>query len=675
VQAQLREKALSQLDLARLTGLSQSMISSVISGRRMASAEVASKLAASLGVTVEWLSKGGSRVGHSEPMRDSASSASWHERQTYGDGERDYGNSKIESFKSLKTFVRETAQNSNDAALSDSAVIEYKLGVLSGERLSRFLDSIDWKTLRPHYEAVALDEAHIRTTRRYRDGLSLLTSTSKLWVLRIDDYGTSGLVGSEFDSGPFASLVRYSQDSAKRDAASGGRFGLGSSVLSAVSAFDLIFFSSDLATPTDGKANGRLIGRTFLPYHLCADLEFQGNFFFGKSDGGRRRLSLWATKNQLADLWLNRSIERHAVQTGTSILIVGFFDPGAPIDVEQAPEAVVRGLSEAFVDAFWPAVAQGRLKAVFSRYDNDTKVSEHLVDQETLLHPCASLLSSDSSLHSREVLLNVPKSRTDELGPFSHSARLIVKLVETEDVGAHLNEVAMWRKPEMVVKYRTIPLALGANSFRAALVCGEALASVGISLTAADIAADRFLARAEPPQHDAWSGENTDLVEEYYGGKAALRAFDDTIRNVLQELTRLSTNKNEEGPDPLRELLAFPSTGNIAQQRALVSHLRWTDDRYEILEATIRIVRRFESSEFSLTPILSVATESGAGVPIAATLASVTGGVCGSDGSIVPNPSTRDVKISLRPDWTSTPVRPELTALTLDVSIHTSELK
>ena len=58
--------------------------------------------------------------------------------------------------------------------------MEYRLGVLTGQRLDEFLEAIDWDVLEPHYEAVASDPTH-RTSRRYARSLENLKSKNELW--------------------------------------------------------------------------------------------------------------------------------------------------------------------------------------------------------------------------------------------------------------------------------------------------------------------------------------------------------------------------------------------------------------------------------------------------------------------------------------------------------------
>ena len=663
----------TQSELARRVGTTQPAISNIVLDRKAPSARLAAKMAKVLNVDLDWLLRGVEAKRGTTAMRDAGQELNWHERLAYPDGTRSFGNTRIEIFQAtLPVLARETGQNSNDASLHDDVAMEYRLGILSGARLSRFLDAIGWETLEPHFDAVARDRKH-RTTRRYRDGLGLLRHTKSLWVLRIDDYGTTGLTGDEFGEGCFSALVRRSQDSQKRNTASGGRFGLGASVFSAVSAFDLILFSSNLATPVDGKTDGRFIGRTFLPYHSSDGTEFEGPFFFGLPDKTlpSRRLSAWASPELLNDLWLTRD-DTADVASGTSVLVVGFFDPEQGIIAEQDADVALSRLTQAYVDNFWPAIVQGRLTATFTQYENDRLVQERVVDSGNVNHPFVPLLRNDPTVLSRAIPLHIPKSRETGSGPFEHNARLFVELLPEDrpTLDERINEVALCRRPLMVVRYKPMPhLTLGARPFRALLLAGEAADLEGGSPTIADTAAEEFLSKAEPPQHDDWTAQGTDLVTEYWGGRKALTDLDEAIRQELRKLVAPAREQEVEGPQQLRELLTLPIEKLVLQRRAYVSRLTWLDDRYGTLLATLRLTSRGDGGRVALSPVLLLATETGGGVSLPSTVVSAEGCDVSSDGSIIPHANRRDVTVTLRPDWDAVPIRADLSALMLDVSI------
>jgi transcriptional regulator with XRE-family HTH domain len=667
----LDKKGWSQGELARRIGLTQPAVSQLTAGKREPSTKVQSDIARALEVDVAWL-LGGTGTAPVAALTDSAEDLSWHERTVYPDGSRSCGNLRVETLvTTLEVLVREAAQNSNDAAREAEASMEFRLGILSGSRRDAFLKAIGWSTLLPHLEAVAADRKH-RSTKRYRQGLDLLESTKQLVVLRIDDYGTSGLIGDDYGDGNFSALVRRSQDTQKeRGAAAGGRFGLGAGILSACSAFDVLLFASDLSQPVQGKSERRLIGRAIFPYHQVGRGEYEGPFFFGVPDAtdpqNVRRLSAWATDQQMERLWLTR----RTGETGTSILIVGFFDPEQGIDAQADYALTLKKLSDEFAAFFWPAIARGRIAAVFSRYDNDKLVQELTVDGSNLDHPYAKLLNGADDVRERSVTLHVPKSKENGDGPYDHNARLLVEVLPPEAVGARqVNEVALCRRPLMVVKYLALPhLTLGARNFRAILLAGEAAFDQGIP-TPADVGAEVFLGKAEPAQHDAWTSTGTDLVAEYSGGRKALSEFFYKLKVELKDLVTPERGPQDDTPRILRDLLSLPGTTSAPKLRAYVSALDWEDPgTFGRLAATVKLAVR-ASDDVAFRPQLAIATESGGSISLPMSIVKCDGASVSADGALKPNQGVREISLVLEPSWDKVPARPALSAVTLDMSIQ-----
>jgi transcriptional regulator with XRE-family HTH domain len=665
----LKKKGWSQGELARRIGLSQPAVSQLVSGKREPSNKVQSDIADALEVSIAWM------LGRDEApvaaLTDAASDMSWHEREVYPDGSRSYGNVRVETLTTtLQTLVREAAQNSNDAADGDGGVsMEFRLGILSGARLEEFQAALQWKVLEKHIESVATDRDH-RSTKRYRQGLELLESTKQLAVLRIDDYGTIGLIGDDYKKGNFSALVRRSQDTQKEQGTSaGGRFGLGAGIFSACSAFDTLVFTSKLSQPDQGQSERRLIGRAVFPYHEIDGYEYEGPFFYGVQDPheSKRRLSAWSSDQQIDRLWLTRETER----TGTSILIVGFYDPEQGIDAQADFSKLPNRLADEFTNYFWPAIARNRMSGIFSLYDNDDQIDRKVVDGNNVNHPYAKLFAGGDDVIEKTIPLHVPRSKETGEGPYDHNTKLLIEVLPPEAINVgQPNEVALCRRPLMVVEYLSLPhLTLGAQNFRAILLAGEAAIDDGIP-TAADTAAETFLAKAEPAEHDEWTSRGTDLVAEYRGGKKALSDLVDKIKNQVKELVAPARDSQDKGPRQLRELLALPGVTPAPKPRAYVSSPTWDDPgTYSRLSAAVKLTVR-ANDDIAFRPRLAVLTESGAAIPLAFKIIEHDGATFADDGILKPNSGVREIKLVLEPAWNSVPSRPSLSAVTLDMSIE-----
>ena len=397
----------------------------------------------------------------------------------------------------------------------------------------------------------------------------------------------------------------------------GGRFGLGSASLSAASGFDLILFSSDLSAPTGrGKTNGRLLGRAVFPYHRVSDVDYEGPFFWGEADaaGNARRFSAWVTAEQRRKLWLPRDSSQQGA-TGTSLLIVGFEDPsGEDLNAARAQEALNQ-LANHFEEAFWPAIARGRLSASFTRYENDREVTGgRTLDSSSLTHPYATLFSGADDIVERAIPVHVPRTKDGSDAAIDQTARLLIKVLPDDD-HADTGAVALMRGALMVVKYRQFSnLGLGARPFRAALLAGEAAAEHGQQPTTADQAAEIFLAKAEPPQHNDWTSRGTDLTSDYRGAGPQLEKLWAAIREALRDVVVERDNADDNGPEMLRKLLSMPGGGVPHGRRADVVKLEWLDPNYEALHAIVRINFKRDRNKVVLRPQLFVQSDAGAGL-------------------------------------------------------------
>src|SRR6185436_9111258 len=107
----------------------------------------------------------------------------------------------------------------------------------------------------------------------------------------------------------------------------GGSFGIGKSVLWRFSMVSTVLFNSTIKQ--NGKISSRFFGRSLLPFHSALGKHWDGSGWIGKNvkvDGGMRAESLWdeEARVQAQKTALARD---SSMQTGTSILVVGFAEP------------------------------------------------------------------------------------------------------------------------------------------------------------------------------------------------------------------------------------------------------------------------------------------------------------------------------------------------------------
>ncbi len=174
----------------------------------------------------------------------------WWWRSEPDDGGRDYGNPNVFATPAdLPTLSREIGQNSVDYPARPNAPVHMRYTVIEltegSEAYARFMDAVRFRDLSDHIQAAAATPSKLGS--RLRSGLERLREERRLVLLRIDDFGTTGLFGDERprspeEKNPFAALCRNNLDSAKLTTTAGGSFGLGKAVLWRCSDLSTVLF-------------------------------------------------------------------------------------------------------------------------------------------------------------------------------------------------------------------------------------------------------------------------------------------------------------------------------------------------------------------------------------------------------------------------------------------------
>jgi hypothetical protein len=428
----------------------------------------------------------------------------------------------------LSSLARESAQNSNDARIEGPrADLVYSFIVLSGNSLREFQSAIRWDSdLKPHLSAMAAAATGAVSAGQLQSGLKALESAESLTLLRIADYGARGLTGPEFAEGEptaygnFVKLCRLDLYSGK-DRASGGSFGLGKAVYWRFSRLQTVLFNSTL-DPMDavgGNWRNRLIGVNQGVVHQMGSTSFQGRGFFGVAEQGGDIASAWDQRDLTDALRLTREDER----SGTTALLVGFYDPDEPdkgLGEINEVRQFAKNLGNAIEEEFWPLLTRESLRVRVEVVDGDRVIYEQTVDPAMQYTELTNALRKFDAGHVDEhltgpgdvVVRDVPiqiSKRTDadeSHTAFEHVAKLVVTLSDDQPDSLE-NKVCLFRKPEMVVQ--TIDKVFEGRTYHAFLLAGGAIRPGNPSLD--ETRADDFLRFAEPPAHDQWiprSGRN-----------------------------------------------------------------------------------------------------------------------------------------------------------------------
>lgn len=454
----------------------------------------------------------------------------------------------------LDTFVREVVQNANDQREGEPSV-DFTFEVLRDAGLDEFLSSLRWEGLAPHLHAAA----KLPGGQRLVPALAALEKNRELMVLRVTDRKTVGLTGDEdADGSHFRALCKDVLVSHKKIASAGGSYGLGKSVLWAFSGLATVAFNSVPAQLTTHQSPPRLIARAELPSHTVSAEDFQGPGWFGRDvtrAKGRRAESVWGlTANTIGR---ELGIAREQLDSGTSILIVGFREPAA--DASPSTDELGPRIADACRRWFWPAMQfEGRALRL-SVGGKPVTVENELTEAWVQRRGKRTSLDEPGDVVSIDLPFEIP-ARRDGTQALTGEVRLVVRLASEERQDEALGRVALFRGAGMVVKYLDLRslIAVG-RPFHAFVAAGEARQPE--APTEADRAIEHFLRLAEPPGHDEWEATNA-LKEGYQRGYS--KALDLLFASIKQSLRKLLIATAETGtraPDALLRRFPFGARG------------------------------------------------------------------------------------------------------------------
>lgn len=376
------------------------------------------------------------------------------------------------------SLVRETAQNSIDARAGlEPVTMVFELAEMATE----LIPGVD--RLRTHLEQV---ERQTRGTQGH-EGMATALQTAqqeKIRVLRISDYGTNGLTGSESmhdPTSPLSALTRGAGISAD-DGTRGGSFGIGSAVGPMASNMSTVLYTS---LPTDGKETV-FAGYSCLASHRDADDVWRGG------DG------FYTDLNDEADFRYLRSPQALGpfplrTEPGTDVFILGYRKAGADPDLQH--------IKVAFMRNFIMAIDRGELivKGITPTHTwelNQVSLEKHVVEDAEAQAFYRAIRDPEPILHTSKRLGNLA---------------LYIN-IDDDSLAKTLHTITM-RKPLMRIdtfRHNSIPV-----KYAAVLECS-------------DDHGNKLLRTLEPPQHHKW-----DPGRATYGD-SLLRELKNFVRDGLK---------------------------------------------------------------------------------------------------------------------------------------------
>jgi hypothetical protein len=405
-----------------------------------------------------------------------------------------------------ETLAREAIQNSVDAFDPSGSYSKPRMvfrfrdleGKARTDLVHTLFPAIDWGIRHEHQEFRKLGFDHI------------LDESAPLRLLFLEDYGTHGLYGDPSRPTSTSHLRRLMLElgndaKAARESNSGGSYGYGKSVY-LVSGRHRLFLAHSMFDPSNDNsgAYSRLLGVGYFPEHQLNGTLLSGKAVFANSDvGGSWRPFQDEEASEMARRLGFQS--RGIGAEGTSILII-------------SPDVSIDEMRWAIEKWWWPRIISDRLD--ISLIDNDIEQDPPRPRKRSMLKPyvdCFDMLRGRSGSMSRS------DQKVEELTFLQEPlGKLALQLSREPDPDANddefpddkLGEIALFRAPEMVVRYLKVNRLNGA--------------CVGVFEAAPTL--DNALRLSENPAHTAWDPNTTRLGDD---DKARRQ-----IRRVPQDIGR-----------------------------------------------------------------------------------------------------------------------------------------
>lgn len=409
-------------------------------------------------------------------------SIKWYFPSTGGGRKAGLNDSGIETFKDkpIRSLAREICQNSLDAAIKGKkAIVEFNTFTINS---NDFPDVEGFRDILARCKDYAILERNEKAESFFTEALEKING-SHITMLRISDFNTTGLVGSNWDG-----LIEKAGSSNKENEKLGS-FGIGKNAPFACSDFRTVFYST--LTETEQKSKGVSILTTFK----------LGEYPDG-SDNVSQAIGFWGEvgNNNIAPIskMINLDVNFRRESTGTDIY-VSAFNMQSKDDFKRK---IISEVLDSFLLAIWNEKLAVKVDEIEINKDTLQKVVDNFRDS---LNPNTIFgleLLSDAQLEWHQLPIKMAKNLP--LGNIKFGFK--IKMDGT-------NKIAMIRSSGMKILDRTN-------------LC-KTLRYVGIGIIEGDLL-NKFLRDLESPLHDKWEADR-------YGNPAQARAILKDINNAMSD--------------------------------------------------------------------------------------------------------------------------------------------
>ncbi len=448
----------------------------------------------------------------------------WFFPSNNGGEESGLNDAGIQFFRSSGALARETIQNSGDAAHGSGGPVRVtfeltRLPITKFPDVAELRDTIS-RCADYMLQACRTEEQRKQNGQEFFEKANSLLAEPTIPVLRIGDYGTTGLEGGDDEPmTPWYRLIRK-QGTSSMHGAGGGTYGIGQRAPFAFSALRTVYYSTITRNGDWG-----LIGKSI----LCS--------FTGSDGDVRRPVGYWGLTRAGAPgvqrvsnpEMIPASFRRDMV--GTDLHILGYMQ-------EDWREEVAHSV----LSNFFAAIHAGRLVVEL----RDEAGQPLTITSENV----GSLLEDE---HARAVAGAESASEREEIGATLGVTRHYVRALESPNAGAPFTgsirglgevklyltladdapqRVAFMRKPRILVFDRRQKLLKG---YAAVFVCETD-------------DGNRLLAQLEDPSHQQWDRSRMK------GGDRIIRDINAFVRESLQKVISADQGEAQDIPDLWRFL-------------------------------------------------------------------------------------------------------------------------
>jgi hypothetical protein len=405
-------------------------------------------------------------------------------------------------------LAREAIQNSVDAGTGNKVAVRFRTDSLSGARKATFVEAAGLSDIAARAEELKLTGPNcLHTLDKPRAAIPLLF---------VEDYNAIGLAGDPHDknSNFYRLLLSLGDRSEVRTAqgSRGGSYGFGKSVYSSSSAIRTIFAYTRFKN-ADASETTRVFGCGYFVSHDFKKNSYSGRAWLGNKQREDKlgRVVVDPLENVAADTLAKKLgfTTRKDGEIGTSILIV---------DAAVDTSAVIRGVEE----WWWPRLEDGKLDVEIQ--DADGTVHYPKPKKNEALRP---FIEAFEIAKGRAA----PKAGSQKLAPFNKEDGILMgtcgfvvaPLAKDGTLvvpGNRINSVALIRDPQMVVAYHVVSQALPAV--------------VGVYLAPDEKTVEEILRKSEPPAHDRWDPDSTNLRDDTGKNPKTVRSILSRIQNGLR---------------------------------------------------------------------------------------------------------------------------------------------